>query len=404
MIVKIAWRNIWRNPLRSWVVIGALIVGMYAGVFTTTFMYGWMMQRLRAGIETETSHIQMHIPGFRLADDVKLNFNEDTIIRNIESIPEVLYASGRVVTSAMVASAEKATGVQVLGVQPEKDTLVVDISKQLQEGKWFEGIKRNPIVIGRKLADELKLKLRSKVILRFQNTNGDFTGGVFRVAGIFKTNNTGYDQAHLFVQKSDLSRLLNLPIGKIHEVVIRCKDPKVADRVKTKIQILNYGLQVESWKEISPELGYLTETMNAYMYVFVVIILLALGFGIVNTMLMVVMERVHELGMLMAIGMGNKQIFYMIVYETLFLSLFGGFIGIVTGIFTTNITSRTGIDLSIWAEGLSEMGYASIIYPEYNFQMITGVSLFVLLTGIVSSIYPACKALRLNPSQALQAI
>ncbi len=404
MIVKIAWRNIWRNPLRSWIVIGALIVGMYAGVFTTTFMYGWMMQRLKSGIETETSHIQIHEPGFRLADDVKLNFDEDDLINNIEAIPEVLYASGRVVISAMAASAEKATGVQVLGVDPSKDTLVVDISKQLQEGKWFDGVKRNPIVIGQKLADDLKLKLRSKIILRFQNVKGDFTGGAFRVAGIFKTNNTGYDEGHLFVQKSDLSRLLNLPEGKIHEVVIRCVDPTVVNLVKTKIEKVSNGLQVESWMEISPELGYLTETMNAYMYVFVVIILLALGFGIVNTMLMVVMERVHELGMLMAIGMSNRQIFLMIVFETLFLSLLGGFIGIVIGVFTTNITNRTGIDLSMWAEGLSEMGYASVIFPEYNFQMVTGVTVLVLLTGIVSSIYPAYKALKLNPSQALQSI
>ncbi len=404
MIVKIAWRNIWRNPLRSWIVIGALIVGMYAGVFTTTFMYGWMMQRLKSGIETETSHIQIHEPGFRLADDVKLNFDEDDLINNIEAIPEVLYASGRVVISAMAASAEKATGVQVLGVDPSKDTLVVDISKQLQEGKWFDGVKRNPIVIGQKLADDLKLKLRSKIILRFQNVKGDFTGGAFRVAGIFKTNNTGYDEGHLFVKKSDLSRLLNLPEGKIHEVVIRCVDPTVVNLVKPQIEKVSNGLQVESWMEISPELGYLTETMNAYMYVFVVIILLALGFGIVNTMLMVVMERVHELGMLMAIGMSNRQIFLMIVFETLFLSLLGGFIGIVIGVFTTNITNRTGIDLSMWAEGLSEMGYASVIFPEYNFQMVTGVTVLVLLTGIVSSIYPAYKALKLNPSQALQSI
>ncbi len=404
MIIKIAWRNIWRNPLRSWIVIGALIVGMYAGVFTTTFMYGWMTQRLKAGIETETSHIQIHKPGFRLADDVKLNFAEDQLIKKIEALPEVEYASGRIVISAMAASAEKATGIQVVGVDVSKDTMVVDVSKQIVEGKWFDGIRRNPVVIGQKLAEELKLKLRSKIILRFQNANGDFTGGAFRVAGIFKTNNTGFDEGNLFVNKSDLSALLNLPQGRIHEVVIRCSDPTAVDVVKDKIELISGNLQVESWREISPELGYLTETMNAYMYVFVVIILLALGFGIVNTMLMVVMERVHELGMLMAVGMSNKQIFFMIVFETLFLSLLGGFIGIVIGIFTTNITSTTGIDLSMWAEGLSEMGYASIIYPEYNIQMLLGVTLLVLFTGVVSSIYPAYKALKLHPSQALQYI
>ncbi len=404
MIIKIAWRNIWRNPVRSWIVIGALIVGMYAGVFTTTFMYGWMMQRLKAGIETETSHIQIHKPGFRLAEDVNLFFDEHQWIENIEKLPDVEYASGRLVVSAMAASVEKATGIQIIGVDPIKDSMVVDVSKKIVDGKWFEGIKRNPVVIGQKLADELKLKLRSKIILRFQNSKGEFTGGAFRVAGIFKTNNNMYDAGNLFVKKDELSGLVDLPRGKIHEVVVRCSDPTIVDDVKSQIVDLENHLQVESWREISPELGYLTETMNAYMYVFVVIILLALGFGIVNTMLMVVVERVHELGMLMAVGMSRKQIFIMIVFETLFLSLFGGFVGIVFGILTTQFTSQSGIDLSMWAEGLSEMGYASVIYPQYNLQMLIGVTVLVLLTGLISSFYPAWKALMLNPSQALQSM
>ncbi len=404
MILKIAWRNIWRNPVRSWIVIGALIVGMYAGVFSTTFMYGWMMQRLRAGIETETSHIQIHKPGFRLAEDVNQYFNQDRLIDDIENLPDVKNASGRIIVSAMAASAEKATGIQMIGVDPVKDSMVVDVSKKIIEGKWFDGIKRNPVVIGQKLAEQLKLKLRSKIILRFQNSNGDFTGGAFRIAGIFKTNNTGYDEGNLFVKKDDLSSLVDLPEGAIHEVVIRCSDPTIVDNVKSQIEVLAEDLQVESWKEISPELGYLTETMNAYMYVFVAIILLALGFSIVNTMLMVVMERVHELGMLMAVGMSSKQIFSMIVFETLFLSLFGGFIGISIGVFTTRLTAQTGIDLSMWAEGLSEMGYASIIYPEYNLQMILSVSVLVIVTGLISAIYPAWKALKLHPSQALQSV
>ncbi|MCW3786732.1 ABC transporter permease [Plebeiibacterium sediminum] len=404
MILKIAWRNIWRNPVRSWIVIGALIVGMYAGVFSTTFMYGWMMQRLRAGIETETSHIQIHQPGFRLAEDINKYFDENQLLDKIETLPDVKSASGRIIVSAMAASAEKATGIQIIGVDPIKDSMVVDVSKKIVEGKWFEGINRNPVVIGQKLAEQLKLKLRSKIILRFQNCKGDFTGGAFRVAGIFKTNNTGYDEANVFVQKSDLALLVNLPAGKIHEVVIRCADPTIVDDVKNQIDGFVENLQVESWKEISPELGYLTETMNAYMYVFVGIILLALGFSIVNTMLMVVMERVHELGMLMAVGMSRKQIFSMIVFETLFLSLFGGFIGISIGVLTTKLTAQTGIDLSMWAEGLSEMGYASVIYPEYNLQMVLSVSALVIATGLISAIYPAWKALKLHPSQALQSV
>jgi len=368
-------------------------------------MHGWMMQRLRAGIETETSHIQIHHPSFKSSEDVKSYFqNSENLVAKIETHQGVKCASARVVISAMVASSEKASGVKVIGVQAEKDSQVVDISKQIIEGEWFGDLKKNPVVIGQKLAEELKLKLRSKLILRFQDVDGNFTGGAFRVAGIYKTLNSGYDEGNLFVKNEDIARLLNLPDGCAHEMVIRCNDPLVVDNVKWDILKDAKGLEVESWREISPELGYITETMNVYMYLFVIIILIALGFGIVNTMLMVVLERIHEIGMLMAVGMKRIQIFKMIMLETLMLSSFGGIIGVFLGVVTTNATASKGIDLSIWADGLSEMGFASIIYPEYNFQMITGVVVLVILTGIIAAIYPAYKALKLNPSQALQSV
>ncbi len=405
MILKIAWRNLWRNPVRSGIVLSALMIGMYAGVFSTTFMHGWMMQRLRAGIETETSHMQVHKPGFKMSEDIKNNFsNSDQLVQKIENVEGVQNASSRVVVFAMVASAEKALGVKVYGINPEKDSLVVDVAKHLKDGKWFAGIKRNPIVIGDKLAKELKLRLRSKVILRFQDVNGDFTGGAFRIAGIYKTLNSAYDEGNVFVRKKDLQALLSLPDDVTHEIAIRCINPTVVDKVKVDVSRVVNGLEVESWKEISPELGYITETMNVYMYVFVIIILMALGFTIVNTMLMVVLERVHELGMLMAIGMKGRQVFVMIVLETLILSLLGGLLGVAMGVITTQLTAKTGIDLSIWAEGLSEMGFASVIYPEYNTEMITGVVILVLLTGVASALYPAYKALKLNPSEALQSV
>ena len=404
MIFKIAWRNIWRNPVRSWVVIMALTVGMYAGVFSTTFLNGWMLQRLRAGIETETSHIQIHKPGFEMTEDVKHFFaNSDSLEQIIENVDGVRAVSSRIIISGMIASAETAVGGIVIGAKSNKDTMVVNVSAQVIEGSWLKGVKRNPIVIGQKLAEKLKLKLRSKVIIRFQDYNGDFSGGAFRVAGIYKTLNSSFDETHLYVKKSDLKRLSYLPENVAHEIVIACENPSKVGQVHKKISKLTNN-KVETWKELSPELGYITEMMNIYMYIFVMIILIALGFGIVNTMLMVVMERVHELGMLMAVGMDKKRIFFMIMTETLLLSGLGGFIGVILGLVTTNITSINGIDLSIWDEGLSEMGFASIIYPEYDFIIVANVSVLVLLTGLIAAVYPSYKALKLNPSQALQSI
>jgi ABC-type antimicrobial peptide transport system permease subunit len=164
------------------------------------------------------------------------------------------------------------------------------------------------------------------------------------------------------------------------------------------------GTEVVPWKELSPELGYLTELGNTYLYIFVIIILLALGFGIINTMLMVVLERVREIGMLMSVGMTRWRIFLMIVLETVMLSSTGGLLGIFLGMIAVWRLSITGIDLSVWSTGLTEMGFNPIVYPEWDAALVLNIALLVVATGVLASLYPAWKALKLKPSEAVRAI
>lgn len=156
------------------------------------------------------------------------------------------------------------------------------------------------------------------------------------------------------------------------------------------------------WYLSLPELEMMDEYINTVMFVIVVIILLAMGFGIVNTMLMVILERVKELGMLMAIGMNRLRIFVMIMLETVLLSLTGGAVGIVVALAFTAVTAATGIDLGLWAEGLHSMGFDSVVYPRIDGGYVIMVTLLVIVTGILASIYPARKALRFHPAEALR--
>jgi ABC-type antimicrobial peptide transport system permease subunit len=136
--------------------------------------------------------------------------------------------------------------------------------------------------------------------------------------------------------------------------------------------------------------------------IFVIIILVALSFGIINTMLMAIMERVREIGMLMAIGMNKGKIFLMILFETLFLSVTGGILGLLFSWILINITGITGIDLSVLAEGLNSMGYSSFVYPELDFYYYALIGLLVVATAVFASIMPARKALKFNPAEAVR--
>ncbi|MBI9063397.1 MAG: ABC transporter permease [Marinilabiliaceae bacterium] len=405
MILKIAWRNIWRNPTRSMVVITAMFVGMLFGLFSSTFMTGWMQQRLNDGIETETSHIQMHHPQFKNADDQNTYINQVGQKRQqILAISGVNGVSERFKIQAMVASAETSTGIMILGVNPRQEKQVINLPEKIVAGDWFKSKKRNSIVIGQKLAEKLKVRLRSKIVLRLQDADGNITGGAFRVIGIFKTINTSFDEANVWVQKNDLQKLTLLPADAAHEIVVHVENQEMLIQTVNEISTLYPDVLTESWQDVSPELGYLTEVGNTYQYFLVIIILLALGFGIVNTMLMVVLERVRELGMLMAVGMNKRRIFAMIVLESIMLSIVGGFSGILGGIGLTEYLQIDGIDLSLWGEGLTEWGFAPIVFPIYDVPMIITIAALVIITGIIASLYPAYKGLKLNPSEAIRVI
>ena len=401
MLWILSWKNVWRNKLRSIVVTIAITLGVFAGVFLVAFMNGMVEDRIKSVIRTEISHIQVHKPGFE--DNLDFSYrmsNADSIVALIEPLKEIAAMSKRIVISSMVASAETSTGVKIIGMIPGEEKQVTNINQKIIDGKYFETKSRNPVVIGKKLAEKLKVSVKNKIIITVQDVNKTITSGAFRVVGIFETDNALFDEGNIFVNYNDICRLTGLNGTEAHEIAIFLNNNENTQEVKQHLQNILPGLKVQDWMELSPEAGYLVSAMNQYMYIFMVIILLALCFSIINTMLMVVLERVHELGMLMAVGMSKMRVFFMILLETIYLSLTGGIIGIVAGYFISKHLEVVGLDLYFWKEAFTSVGYSSMIYPIIDIQMIIYITIMVMLTGVFSSIYPAYKALKLNPAEA----
>ena len=230
--------------------------------------------------------------------------------------------------------------------------------------------------------------------------NGDLSSKGYRVSGIYRTVNTGFDETNLFVLYDDLKKQLGLHGDVAHEIAMICDDANTVDEVKTKVQQLAGNDDVKTWKEISPEMSILTESMDQYMYIFILIILLGLCFGIVNTMLMAVLERTKEIGMLMAVGMNKRKVFGMIMLESVMLTLTGGLLGVLIGSLITRYFETRPIDVSAFSEGLEKYGYATKVYTALQPDTLVIITFLVILTGIISAVYPARKALKLNPAEA----
>lgn len=401
MLWSLSWKNVWRNKLRSTVVIIAVTLGVFAGVFIMAFSNGLVENRIKTIIRTEISHIQIHKPGFADNFDFSLRMhNADSIIPVIEKTKGIAAVSKRLVITSLAASAETSTGVKIFGIIPDKEKSVTNLHSKLTEGKYFGGTEKNPVIIGQKLAEKLKVSIHKKIIITVQDIQMNITGGAFRVEGIYKTDNDLFDEANIFVRYEDLTRLTGLKGTEAHEIAILLDKNNSTQTVKKKLKADFPKLEVQDWMEISPEAGYLVSAMDQYMAVIIIIILLALCFGIVNTMLMVVHERVHELGMLMAIGMTRLKIFMMVMLETIYLSLTGGVLGIGIGYIICQHLGRVGLNLYFWKDVYSSFGYSSLIYPVVNLRLVLFTGIMVIIMGIFSAIYPALKAVKLNPAEA----
>lgn len=402
MILSIAWRNVWRSKTRSIVMIAAIALGLFAGIFMMAFMNGMYNSRIESATKSELSHIQVHAPHFRDNTESELFISDGfKLAERIEALDSVEAASPRLIAEPFIMAAHGTGGGKMLGIDPEKEKQVTDIWEHLVDGTYLEKTSRMPpVLVGQKLADKLQLKVGTKINVQLVDFNGDLSSKGYRVAGIYKTVNTGFDEMHLFVNINDLRSQIGIQSDAVHEIAILLKDNSYASLVKPSVQKIAAGMDVQTWKELSPEMSLITDSMDQYMYIFILIILVALCFGIINTMLMAVLERVKEIGMLMAVGMNKRRIFNMIILESVMLTLTGGVFGILLGIGISRIFDNHPINLSAFAQGLEQYGMSTEIATEFPSHSLGILITLVVLTGLISAIYPARKALKLNPAEA----
>ncbi len=253
------------------------------------------------------------------------------------------------------------------------------------------------------IVDEaLDYRIRSKILITFSDKSGTPVQGTFRVCGIYKTTNGGFDQVSAFVHAEDLAELYGEEGVLTHEIAIMLNDIDNAGAAKELLSGISPLNTVSTWKELAPDAAMMNDYMVAYYFIFIGIIMLALAFGIINTMLMTILERTREIGMLMAVGMNRRRVFSMILMETIFLTIVGALAGMVSGWSLVRILGRTGIHFSGWGEGFEAMGFSARVYPVITLDFFLFSIFIVIATAIISSIWPARKALKLNPVDALR--
>ncbi len=404
MILSIAWRNIWRNKTRSWVVIGSILVGIWSILFMLSFSYGLITTYVDNTIRYQSSHIQIHNPDWKEDQEVEFTLeNTESVLQYINNQSYQSSATQRTLVNGMVRSSRGARGAMIKGIHSEKEGQVSHIDQKIVEGKYFTENKKNEIIIAQKLAERLKLKIRKKLVLQFQNAQGDIVAGSFRIVGLFSTANTLYDESFVMIKQTDLNRLLVLPNAS-HEIAVFLDNSKELAQVKSDIQNQFPHLLIEDYKEISPDANLYESQMEVSHRIFITIFMLALIFGIINTMLMAVLERNKELGMLMALGMNKTRVFFMIVFETLMLGIIALPFGLILSWLSITYFGKHGVDLSAFSDGMEQFGMSTLIKSYIPTELYFSLSIATVFTALLASIYPAIKAINLKPIEAMRKI
>jgi ABC-type lipoprotein release transport system permease subunit len=256
---------------------------------------------------------------------------------------------------------------------------------------------------GRQVMDSsLDYKIRNKIQITLSDEKGTPVQGTFRVCGIYRTTNTGFDQATMFVNARELADLYDGKSVLIHEIAIMIDDIENVGSAREKLTGISTSNTVSTWKDLAPDAAMMNDFMIMYYLIFIGIVMFALAFGIINTMMMTILERTKELGMLMAIGMNRRRIFSMIMLETIFLTIVGAAAGMFAGWVIVKSLGNTGIHFASWGEGFEAIGFAATVYPVITPSFFVIITVMVIVTAIISSVWPARKALRLDPAEAIR--
>lgn len=407
MLVKLAWRNLWRNKLRTSIMLGAMVFGLMGVVAMMGFMNGLVDSMIKNAISWKTSHLQIQQKSYLVNPELKdVIPDAEKISKVLASNREVKAISERFLADGMIASARSTRGIRINGVNIDQEQNITPLSKHIVDGEWLSEEGRNPILVSSKIAERLKLRVGSKVVLTLSDVNGEVAGAAFRVRGIFKTPSTEFDDGNVYVRKADLEKVAGL--SGTHEIAILLtsnNDAELKQLLAFTHSILppeSKGLlSVRPWQEILPLLSTMMSTMDVSNQVMLVVFVLAMTLGIINIMLMSVFERTREFGVLMAVGMQKHKIRLLIVFETLFLGLSGCALGLLGSAIMLKVLSITGLSLAGMAEGLGAYGVDTLLYPRVSIAEYQMIIVAIFVASLIAALYPARQILKHRPVDAM---
>jgi len=403
MDIKIAWRNIWRNRRRSAIIISAIAVGLAGVIIYEALMVGMAVQMVENIVGTSLGDIEIHHRGFQKSKALELTIDGLTLLQAVRATEHVRAAAPRVRAQGLVSSARASAGVQIIGIDSASEPTVSTIVRSLVRGRFLAPDDEHAIYLSKVLAEKLKIKLGRKVVLMAQGLAPEMGSDAFRVVGTFKTASADFDKTVVYIPINAAQKLLALD-EKTSEIVVRVDRQKNLEQVDATLEakLAPSEYEVLTWKELAPDLVNMKQLWEGMLYLFAVIIYIAMVFGVTNTMLMAISERTRELGVLLALGTRPRRLFRQILLESALMGLISIALGSAISLGVIWWLSLRGLDLGWFVRGLEFMNLGRIIYPVLTPANLLISGLSVLVAVLLAALWPAWRAIRLEPVEAIR--
>jgi len=401
IIFTLAWRNLWRNHRRTLIMLAAITVGVWAMIFMTALMRGMVDDMLDNGIRNLPGEVQINHPQYR--DDPNINNSitmPDSQLRQALQNSNISAWTSRVRVPAVISSERDNRGVTLIGINPANEARIGFDPGSIIEGRFLGDANDNGLIIGAKMLERLETRLGKRVVIMSQDPDNNIAERGFRVIGIYKAKLASLEENTVYAGIETLQKLLKLD-DKISQIAITGDNYR---HIKSWYEPLRIAagdnLQVLPWYETDTYLGSMLAMMDGFVLVWIIVIFLTLSFGLVNTLVMAVFERIREIGLMQALGMRPSMILYQILTESFLLLVIGLILGNALAVISI-IPLQDGIDISSVAKGMEMMGTSSILYPALKLNDMLLASIIVIFLGLLTSILPAWHAASFDPVEAL---
>lgn len=397
LLIQLSWRNIWRHRRRNAILLSAIAVAVTGVMLLNTMMRGMQQDLRNTAIENLTGHVKILAPGY--LDDPGIERGFEALEGWQDMLPDHMAGwASRIRVPAVVMSERETRGVQLVGIDPGRESISF-LGDAEVDGDRLGGQEDSRILIGGLLAEALDTAAGRRLVLVTQGADGQTREAGFRIAGTYRAEIAALEKAFVFTGLAALQRLLGT--DRITEISIRLEDEDLEASTIAALAETFDNQDIVSWRQLEPQAAAMVEVSDVTIYILFVIVMGALVFGLVNTLVTAVMERLRELGMLRAIGMRPRAVVAQVVVESTVIMGIGVAAGLLLarGVFTL---VADGIDLTAFDDSLASFGMRPTFVPVYDIRDVVLIVVLSLALSILASFYPARRAVKINPLEALR--